>query len=109
MGSRFSKEKTEPSSCSETKSVSKVSVKSETTSVSIGTKRSAPVDQAQPEKKSKKKFKKKETWGQNKPKTGVSNLQTRPERLGPKEPRVPKKKVALLVGFNGTGYQGMQL
>ncbi|KAI8146459.1 pseudouridine synthase [Fennellomyces sp. T-0311] len=26
-----------------------------------------------------------------------------------KEPRLPKKKVALLIGFNGTGYQGMQL
>mgnify|MGYP001221395624 CR=1 FL=1 len=31
------------------------------------------------------------------------------EHLGPREPRIPKKKVALLVGFNGTGYQGMQL
>ena len=25
------------------------------------------------------------------------------------EPRLPKKKVALYIGFNGTGYQGMQL
>ncbi|CAO3607065.1 unnamed protein product [Mucor hiemalis] len=36
-------------------------------------------------------------------------LQTRPESLGPREPRIPKKKVALMVGFNGTGFQGMQL
>ena len=27
----------------------------------------------------------------------------------PKEPRKPKKKVAVLVGFCGTGYQGMQM
>ncbi|KAI7872073.1 pseudouridine synthase [Spinellus fusiger] len=27
----------------------------------------------------------------------------------PKEPRLPKRKVALLIGFNGTGYQGMQI
>ncbi|CAG8526469.1 4152_t:CDS:10 [Funneliformis caledonium] len=27
----------------------------------------------------------------------------------PKEPRMPKKKVAVLVGFCGTGYQGMQI
>lgn len=26
-----------------------------------------------------------------------------------KEPRKPKKKVAVLVGFCGTGYQGMQM
>lgn len=29
--------------------------------------------------------------------------------LYPDEPRIPKKKVALLVGFNGTGYMGMQI
>ncbi|SRR6266542_1037730 len=27
----------------------------------------------------------------------------------PKEPRKPKKKAAVLVGFCGTGYQGMQM
>jgi tRNA pseudouridine38-40 synthase len=56
-------------------------------------------------------FKKKDSWakkeGNKKPKGG--ELQERPEHLGPREPRIPKKKVALLVGFNGTGYQGMQL
>jgi tRNA pseudouridine38-40 synthase len=108
MGSSWSKEKAEATPCNETTRISTVTVKQETTSIEIGTKRSAPVDD-EPAKKSKKKFKKKETWGQNKPKTGVSNLQTRPERLGPKQTRVPKKKVALLVGFNGTGFQGMQL
>ncbi|KAI9495703.1 pseudouridine synthase [Zychaea mexicana] len=35
--------------------------------------------------------------------------QEKPEADGDKEPRLPKKKVALLIGFNGTGYQGMQL
>lgn len=28
--------------------------------------------------------------------------------LGNREPRSPKKKVALLLGFNGSQYQGMQ-
>ncbi|OAD71357.1 hypothetical protein PHYBLDRAFT_114506 [Phycomyces blakesleeanus NRRL 1555(-)] len=32
----------------------------------------------------------------------------RPQQTGEKEPRLPKKKVAMLIGFNGTGYQGMQ-
>ncbi|KAI9029988.1 pseudouridine synthase [Phycomyces nitens] len=32
----------------------------------------------------------------------------RPPQTGEKEPRLPKKKVAMLIGFNGTGYQGMQ-
>lgn len=56
-------------------------------------------------KKAKKGNNKKEPKGERKEKT----LQTRPEHLGPREPRIPKKKVALFVGFNGTGYQGMQL
>lgn len=56
-------------------------------------------------KKAKKGNNKREQKGEKKEKT----LQTRPEHLGPREPRIPKKKVALLVGFNGTGYQGMQL
>lgn len=56
-------------------------------------------------KKAKKGNNKKEQKGGRKEKA----LQTRPEHLGPREPRIPKKKVALLVGFNGTGYQGMQL
>ncbi|KAI8081436.1 tRNA:pseudouridine synthase, introduces pseudouridines at positions 26-28, 34-36, 65, and 67 of tRNA [Halteromyces radiatus] len=35
--------------------------------------------------------------------------QTRPVNTNPnKEPRHPKRKVALLIGFCGTGYQGMQ-
>lgn len=46
-------------------------------------------------------FKKNQSW--------ESRGDDRPERDGPKEPRIPKKKVALLIGFNGTGYQGMQM
>lgn len=106
MGSSWSKEKAEATPCSKTTSTSTVTtIKQET--VQIGTKRSVPNDDET--QKVKKKFKKKETWGKNKPRTGVSNLQKRPEHLGPKETRIPKKKVALLIGFNGTGYQGMQL
>ncbi|KAI9310648.1 pseudouridine synthase, partial [Dichotomocladium elegans] len=33
----------------------------------------------------------------------------RPDTDEPKEQRIPKKKVALMIGFNGTGYQGMQM
>lgn len=68
----------------------------------------------QPNKKKNKKahFRKKDSWakkeGGNKKAKG-DTVQTRPERLGPRDPRIPKKKVALLVGFNGTGYQGMQM
>ncbi|KAI7898542.1 pseudouridine synthase [Cokeromyces recurvatus] len=40
---------------------------------------------------------------------GRVGLEERPEHLGPREPRIPKKKVALLIGYNGTGYQGLQL
>ncbi|KAI7879567.1 tRNA pseudouridine synthase [Lichtheimia hyalospora FSU 10163] len=46
-------------------------------------------------------FRKNQSWD--------SKGDDRPERDGPKEPRIPKKKVALLIGFNGTGYQGMQM
>ena len=46
-------------------------------------------------------FRKNQSWD--------SRGDDRPERDGPKEPRIPKKKVALLIGFNGTGYQGMQM
>ena len=66
-----------------------------------------------PSKKKRQQFKKKESWAKKEGKEGKASkaggLQARPEHLGPREPRVPKKKVALLVGFNGTGYQGMQL
>lgn len=58
-----------------------------------------------------KKSKRKDGWAkkaaEGKPKGG--ELTPRPENLGPREERVRKTKVALLIGFNGTGYQGMQL
>lgn len=56
-----------------------------------------------------KKKGKKDNKEQKKERGEGKGFQTRPESLGPKEPRIPKKKVALMVGFNGTGYQGMQL
>ncbi|KAI9269058.1 pseudouridine synthase [Phascolomyces articulosus] len=48
-------------------------------------------------------FQKNNTWA------AKSNQERPPQAEGEKEDRLPKKKVALLIGFNGTGYQGMQL
>ncbi|OBZ83508.1 tRNA pseudouridine synthase 1 [Choanephora cucurbitarum] len=71
-------------------------------------KRSLPNDlEKQSHKKKKREFKGKDA---NKKKhCHNGELEERPEHLGPKGVRVPKKKVALLIGFNGTGYQGMQI
>ena len=71
-------------------------------------KRSLPNDlEKQSHKKKKREFKGKDA---NKKKhCHNGELEERPEHLGPKGVRVPKKKVALLIGFNGTGYQGMQM
>ncbi|KAI7856226.1 pseudouridine synthase [Circinella umbellata] len=49
-------------------------------------------------------FQKNNTWTAKK-----NNREPKETEDGEKEERLPKKKVALLVGFNGTGYQGMQL
>lgn len=91
-------------------------VKEEST-VQVGVKRAVD-DQVKDDVPSKKP-KRKEGWAkkakkgnnkkEQKEERKEKSLQTRPEHLGPREPRIPKKKVALLVGFNGTGYQGMQL
>ncbi|KAL0074542.1 pseudouridine synthase [Phycomyces blakesleeanus] len=51
------------------------------------------------EKKGSWKAKEKEAWG----------VKREVDPNQPKEPRYPKKKVALLIGFCGTGYQGMQM
>ncbi|KAI8047570.1 pseudouridine synthase [Gilbertella persicaria] len=71
-------------------------------------KRASPADLEKTNSKKKKRpFKGKEN--KKKKHCHQGELEQRPEHLGPKEPRIPKKKVALLVGFNGTGYQGMQI
>lgn len=79
-----------------------------------GSKRSLDSEEvaSTPSKKNKRaQFKKKgkKDGRDKKEKSEGPGLQTRPESLGPREPRIPKKKVALMVGFNGTGFQGMQL
>ncbi|CAO3595823.1 unnamed protein product [Absidia cylindrospora] len=52
-------------------------------------------------------FDKERTWKE--PTTEEKQTETRPPNTSAdKEPRYPKRKVALLVGFCGTGYQGMQ-
>ena len=50
-------------------------------------------------------FQKNNTWTAK----AKSNREPKEREDGEKEERLPKKKVALLIGFNGTGYQGMQL
>jgi tRNA pseudouridine38-40 synthase len=117
MGSGWSKEKTTPSV--KTKEQRSIKVEERPTGLEqTGSKRSFASNDSQQQSKKKKSahFKKKDSWGKKEggnKKSAKSEesggLQTRPERLGPREPRIPKKKVALLVGFNGTGYQGMQL
>ncbi|KAI8094631.1 pseudouridine synthase [Thamnidium elegans] len=109
MGSAFSREN---------KPIEQKSEVRPTLPEKIGSKRSIDADQDSRESHSKKKrhFNKKDSWakkekkgkeGGSKPSAG--GLQARPDSLGPREPRIPKKKVALLVGYNGSGYQGMQL
>jgi tRNA pseudouridine38-40 synthase len=107
MGSSWSKEKTVENPQVETRPA---------TIEKSGSKRSFNSDEVEsnPSKKKRGQFKKKNSWAKKegkdkKMKNETGGLQTRPESLGPREPRIPKKKVALMVGFNGTGYQGMQL
>lgn len=107
MGSSWSKEKTVETPQVEARPA---------TMEKSGSKRSFASDEvtSTPNKKKKAQFKKKNSWAKKegkdkKMKNETGGLQTRPESLGPKEARIPKKKVALMVGFNGTGYQGMQL
>ncbi|KAG1139619.1 hypothetical protein G6F37_003230 [Rhizopus arrhizus] len=102
MGNLWSKE----TSTVETEVEKTIETKEEQTS--IGQKRTAhdQSNESQPKKKTRQEKKKtKEPKQDNR--RGYKD--PRPEDQGPREPRVPKKKVALLVGFNGTGYQGMQL
>lgn len=56
--------------------------------------------------KSKGKGGSREYKGKNK--RAERKWEPRPEGDGPKEPRLPKRKVALFVGFSGSGYNGMQ-
>lgn len=116
MGSSFSKEKPVVKTDQEP-----VKVKKEERpelGEKVGSKRSIDTDDSKSKKKRKGKkdsWPKKDTWAKKDKKEGeekktpVGGLQARPESLGPREPRIPKKKVALFVGYNGTGYQGMQL
>lgn len=113
MGSSFSKEK--PVATPEQASVTvKTEVRPELVE-RAGSKRSIEVDDSKSSQSKKKRKNKKDTWAKKEKKEGAEKkipaggLQARPESLGPREPRIPKKKVALFVGYNGTGYQGMQL
>lgn len=114
MGSSFSKEKSaikaDPVSAT-VKTEERPALNERT-----GSKRSMDADDDSKARQSKKKRNgKKDSWAKKTKKEGVEQkipaggLQLRPESLGPREPRIPKKKVALFVGYNGTGYQGMQL
>ncbi|KAI8647704.1 pseudouridine synthase [Parasitella parasitica] len=112
MGNTWSRSATQQP---ETKSqaVASTAAEKQATSAQVGVKRLAnEKDVSDP---AAKKSKKRDGWDNRKPKNNKNEtkkqktLQARPEHLGPREPRIPKKKVALLVGFNGTGYQGMQL
>jgi tRNA pseudouridine38-40 synthase len=76
-------------------------------SAKVGQKRAAEPDNGSSLKK-KKQYRDKRKERNDKAEK-KETVQTRPQHDGPRDPRVPKKKVALLIGFNGTGFQGMQL
>lgn len=86
---------------------SETRAESQATNAATGTKRpndeaaSAKAKRFKTTKERREHFVKNNTWN--------ARNQTRKPSEGPKEPRLPKKKAALLLGFNGTGYQGMQL
>ncbi|KAI8889958.1 pseudouridine synthase [Backusella circina FSU 941] len=71
--------------------------------VQVGQKRAAEPETASTSKKKKHHKNQKKDKGPKR-----ETVQTRPQQEGPREPRVPKRKVALMIGFNGTGFQGMQ-
>ncbi|KAI9472349.1 MAG: pseudouridine synthase [Benjaminiella poitrasii] len=73
----------------------------------VGSKRPIQIEDPAASPRSKRKPTKKEYDAQRG--GGRVGLEARPDHLGPREPRIPKKKVALLIGYNGTGYQGLQL
>lgn len=112
MGSFLSKEKSDQQPI-EPKVVIKeetsTTVKLEEVDVKVGSKRGVPdyLDETVKTKKSKRKDGWAKKAAEGKPKGG--ELTPRPESLGPREARVAKTKVALLIGFNGTGFQGMQM
>ncbi|KAF7722325.1 tRNA pseudouridine synthase 1 [Apophysomyces ossiformis] len=75
-----------------------------------GSKRERVEHQSSNAKRLKTAKQRKEFFQQNiswKAQTEKGEPAPRPE--GPKAPRLPKKKVAMMIGFNGTGYQGMQI
>jgi tRNA pseudouridine38-40 synthase len=115
MGNVWSRSEAEP----KTHVVTITTVVKEEATVKLGVKRSVDDNDVKSESLDSpaKKSKRKDGWAkkaknnkkEQKGEKQTKSLQERPEHLGPREPRIPKKKVALLVGFNGTGYQGMQL
>lgn len=113
MGSSFSKEK--PVAKAEQALATVKTEEGPALNERAGSKRSIEADDSKPHQSKKKRTGKKDAWSKKGKKEGVEKkipvggLQVRPDCLGPREPRIPKKKVALFVGYNGTGYQGMQL
>ncbi|CEG71386.1 Putative tRNA pseudouridine synthase [Rhizopus microsporus] len=95
MGNLWSKEQVKEEAVIEQEEKISITTIEEST---VGSKRAADPDQESPKTKKTKKNKR-----DSRPR------QPPLEHSGPREPRVPKKKVALLIGFNGTGYQGLQL
>lgn len=84
----------------------------EQTEVAVGEKRNVQEDQElvrskryKTAKERRAHFEKNNTYkiSEERPSTGSEDSESS------KEPRLPKKKVALLVGYSGTGYQGMQM
>ncbi|KAG0168110.1 tRNA pseudouridine synthase 1 [Apophysomyces sp. BC1021] len=106
MGAIWSKEAREPSQPSEEADSSQT----EYANVEVGSKRTRTNEKAPNPKRPKTTKERREFFKQNnswKAQSEKGEAVPRPE--GPKAPRLQKKKVALMIGFNGTGYQGMQI